>query len=167
MKSVIKYLDEVTGTTFDSAKKAIASERRHRNINNDFAWVDDAEALTKGEGDGSCSFANGDWCVQRSERFYKKLTNTIIEAVYLYEPWVWNEYRQHGGLLPQFVSGFSMLGRYLESGPLSKHLWLQMTVCRKCYRQYGQPYHALHCHCDGTTGDTGRVNKVETRVIKA
>lgn len=167
MKSVTQFKDEVTGTLFDSAKKAIASEKKHLGIRKMFSWIDDAEKLTRKKSEkDTCGFGNGSWCVQRNKEFSDHLVNTLTEAVYLYEPWVWKEYRKHGGLKPEFVYGMSLLGRYLESSPLSKYLSITSCLCQKCYRQYGQPYYAINCKCNGTSGEKGQYT-IETRSIKA
>lgn len=167
MKSVTQYKDEVTGALFNTAKAAIASEKKHMSLRKMFSWAKSGEkATTKKNEHDTCSFANGGWCVQRDKAFVDRLTNTIIEAVFLFEPWVWKEYEKHGGLKPEFVHGTALLGRYLESSPISKYLSLHLCVCKKCFREYGQPYYAIQCKCNGTSGETGQY-KIETRVLKA
>ncbi len=168
MKTITKYIDEVSGREFTDKKQALKSEAKHKTIKSMFSWVKDAKEHTekKEEKKDSCKFANGGWCVQRDKVFYHRLICTIIEAINLHEPWIAEQYEQRGGtgLKPENAMGCTLLGRYLSDGGSEIYSWfsLQARICPKCYREYGQAFYALHCGCDGTSD--GR--PIETRSIE-
>lgn len=165
MKKVPMFQNEVTGKLFDSKNKAISSEKKSKGIKELFSWVPDFEGLTRKKTDGSCDFTNGYWCAQWSEAEYERLVTSIIQAVLLYEPWITEQYVKHGGLKAEYVRGATMLGRYLcdNGSEISSWYELQMRICRRCYRVYGQPYYANNCAYEGIPG-SGK--PIETRNIK-
>ena len=167
MKIIKKYMNELTRELYDTPQKAKIAEKKERGIRKIFNWIVDGEKATiRIEELGSCKFANGKWCVQRSKEFYDHLVNSIIEAAYIYEPWIYKEYEKHGGLKSEHVHGMTLLGRYLDdsSSSIRKYNNIQMCICHKCYREYGQPYYAINCKCNGTSGEKGQY-KIETRLI--
>lgn len=167
MKSITMYKDEVSGNVFKTKKEAIASEKKHKGIKDIFKWVPDTAKLTTKKGESSCDFANGYWCVQWNKAMYDRLIGSIIKAMPLYEPLILKDYTKGKKLLPQDVSGGSWLGRYLSDvgSPLYDWWTRQYCICTKCYREYGQPYYAINCHCDGTSGDSLPAKKIPVRAI--
>jgi hypothetical protein len=168
MKTKAIYIDEVSKKTFDSKTAALKSERASKAIKKMFSWIVDAEKATQlpSEKGDSCKFSNGGWCVQRDAAFVQNLKLCLLRAVKEHEPWIAEQFKKDGGLKLEYITGLSGLSRYLDDGRSFLCYWdgLLTCICPKCYREYGQPYYALNCHCDGTSGGSGK--KVETRVIK-
>lgn len=145
MKAVHKYMDELSGREFDTPIKALMSEKRSKDIRDTFAFYDPVK-------DVGCEFANGGWCVQRTEEFYNKLVDALIEMVLKYEPWVAEQmFINASGISRATVSGQSILGRYLDDGKSDLYHWyhVQSNICPVCFKEYGQTYYALHCTHDG------------------
>jgi hypothetical protein len=139
-----KFKDEVSGKLFDKIEDAEASEARSTEIRDAFSFYDPIE-------DVKCRFANGKWCVQRTEEFYNRLLDTLVEMVEKYEPWTAKSFRESGNTLSRdVVKGYSFLGRYLDGGHSDLYHWwgIQGNICPVCFREYGQMYYALHCTHD-------------------
>ena len=144
MKTAIRYVDEVSGKEFKSLQEAQKSESRHSAIKNIFSFW---KFVPK---DKDCSFGNGNWCHQRTETEYFRLIDGIIEAVNKHEKWIAKDYAKHGGLKREYVMGGTFLGRYLNDShsPIDRWFAIQMCICPKCYREWGQPYFAINCKHD-------------------
>lgn len=168
MKTEAVYIDEISKKRFSSEAKALKSEYSSKAIKEMFSWIVDAEKATRlpSEKGDSCKFANGGWSVQRDAIFRQKLILCILQAVKKHEPWIAKQFEKDGGLKPEYISGFSGLSRYLGDGESFLCYWdsLLACICKKCYRQYGQPYYAINCHCDGTSGSRKEI--IPTRYIK-
>jgi hypothetical protein len=159
MKVINKYVNEITGREYRDKKECEASETRSLSVRQIFKFWKEAEPHTRTTKDGNCDFANGEWCVQRTKAEYDELIQALILAIKLHEPGVAENYEREGGLKPEFVNSMFILGRYLGDGDSEINHWLHITgcTCQRCFREYGQPYHATHCGCSG---------KIETRVIQ-
>ncbi len=144
MKTVEKYIDEISGKEFGTIKEAIASEKRNGGLKKLFAF------WKKVPKDKHCNFANGGHCYLRSDHEYWKFVDSLIKAIKDYEPWIASQYDSDGGLARTHVKGGYLLGRYLQDG--SSELYslycIMSNICPKCFRQWGQPYYANHCKCD-------------------
>jgi hypothetical protein len=165
MKKIAQFVDEASGLIFKTAKAALKSENKHRSIKKIFSWIGNREKRTRRKGEDDCKFANGGWSIQWSEADYERLINCIWQAVHDHERWIYNQYK--GGLTLGQIRGQSALGHYLSDNDSSIYHWytLQMEICPKCFRQYGQPYYAINCHCDGTSGGSGRAHTIPTREL--
>lgn len=146
MKMINKYVDEISGKVFDTPEKAIESEKKNGGIKKLFAfWKEPPK-------DKTCKFANGSWCYQRSEGDLLKFKESLLKAITDYEPWIASQYESDGGLQLVHLGGGFIIGRYLNDG--HSELYSQYCelscICPKCFRQWGQPYYAIHCDCDAT-----------------
>ncbi len=93
-------------------------------------------------------FENGKYAIQRDNKFYFKLIDTLIEAVKKYDKWILEGKPYNGKLLRKHVMGYSFLGRYLDdnNSPLYRWWHVQANICSICYREWGQMYFKLHCN---------------------
>ncbi len=144
MREIIIYQDEISSRMFDKQEDAINSEKKNGGIKRMFDfWKYPPK-------DTGCSFANGEWCYQRTDYEYLKFMDALIEAVKQYEPWIYSQYKEHGGLKREHVGSGYMIGRYLDDG--NSELYSQYSVlsniCPVCFREWGQPYYANHCTHD-------------------
>lgn len=149
MKTIHKFKDEVSGREFDTPLEALVSEKKSRDIKKAFVFYDSIE-------DVDCVFANGGWCVQRTEEFYNRLVDTLIEMVLKYEPWIAEQMFIHAsGMSRATISGRSIIGRYLYDGESDLYHWycIQSNICPICFREYGQTYYASHCTHDDIIPD--------------
>ena len=143
MKTINKYVDEISGKEFAKIEDAIASEKKNGGIKKLFAfWKEVPE-------DKHCEFANGRWCYQRTGGEYLLFIEAFIKAVKDYEPWIAGQYKSEGGFKKEHVGSGYMIGRYLGDGnsELCRQYHIISNICPKCFRQWGQPYHAAHCNC--------------------
>lgn len=141
MKTIKKYVDEISGKEFNKKEDAIKSEKKSIGIKDLFSfWKEHPD-------DGTCRFENGGWCYQRTENEYFKLKDSIIKAVKTYEPWIAKEYKKNGGLKREHVHESYVLGRYLYDSDSGIYRWygLLSNICPTCYRQWGQQYYANNC----------------------
>lgn len=142
MRTITKYVNEVTGEEFDSLGKAQKAEKKSKAINKMFDFVQ----VVKEKVD-CCNFGNGEYCVQRSQVYYDRLRETIDKAVKVYEPEIHRDLKKH----KEYVFPFNSLGRYLGDYNSEIHTWycIFQNICPKCYREWGQGYFALNCPCNG------------------
>lgn len=143
MKEITKYKDEISNRIFDTAEKAIASEKKNGGIKRLFAfWIEPPR-------DDTCQFANGGWCYQRTEEDVQKFKDALVKAIRTYEPWIASQYDEDGGFQEAHIGAGYLIGRYLSDG--QKELYSQYCtlscICSKCFREWGQQYHATHCRC--------------------
>ena len=85
--------------------------------------------------DDECRFANGGWTVQRDKDWLDRYRDRIVEVV------------GDIGYPPESYGWF----RCLDDGgnPFYALACRMLHVCRQCYREWGQPYHANKCnHAD-------------------
>jgi len=117
------------------------AEQRRQEIDSLFSFYDTPE-------DEGCSFANGEWNVQRSKEFYNKFLDTLIEALNKYETWIKEGTGYSDGFTRENILGGSLVGRFLSDGnsPLYKWWALQAQICPKCYIEWGQMYYKLRCN---------------------
>ncbi len=144
MKTIKKYIDEISGREFAKVEDAIKSEKKNGGIKKLFAfWRYPPK-------DKDCFFANGKWCYQRTDHEYLKFVDALIKAIKDYEPWIAGQYECDGGLQRVHMGGGYIIGRYLSDGDseLYHHYGIVSNICPKCYREWGQPYHANNCSCD-------------------
>ena len=86
----------------------------------------------------TCAFFNGSHFIQRSAEWlddYKLVIQRLVEGQYAdAKPWTYGFFR------------------YLSDSDhyLYKHANRINSICPKCFREWGQPYLANHCNCDGT-----------------
>lgn len=139
-----RYKNDISGRAYDTFEKAAAFEQRSLDIQTAFSFYDPVE-------DPHCDFANGNWCIQRTEEFYNRLLDALVEMVEKYEPWTAKSFRESGNTLSRnVVKGYSFLGRYLDDGNSDLYHWwgIQGNICPVCFREYGQMYYASHCTHD-------------------
>lgn len=143
MKTINKYVDEISGREFATAEEAIKSEKKNGGIKKLFSfWRELPE-------DEHCKFANGGWCYQRSEEDVTRFKAALLKAIKGYEPWITSQYESDGGLRMDHLGGGYIIGRYLQDGhsELYGKYCILSDICPKCFRQWGQPYHANNCTC--------------------
>ncbi len=146
MKTINKYIDEISGREFATADEAIESEKKNGRIAKLFSF------WTELPGDKDCCFANGEWCYQRTDYDYLRFVDALIKAVTDYEPWIAKQYKCEGGLQRVHMGGGYIIGRYLDDGHselYSKYCTLS-NICPKCFREWGQAYYANNCKCRET-----------------
>lgn len=144
MKTINKYVDEISGREFKTREEAAKSEKKNGGIKKLFSfWKDHPE-------DKHCEFANGKWCYQRTDVDYLRLKDALVKAVIDYEPWIAEQYEEHGGLKREHIGAGYMIGRYLCDGgsELYKQYGIISNICPKCFREWGQQYYASHCECN-------------------
>ncbi|MCK5016323.1 MAG: hypothetical protein KAS32_04550 [Candidatus Peribacteraceae bacterium] len=144
MKTIEKYVDEISGREFKTVEEAIKSEKKNGGIKKLFSfWVPAPK-------DEHCSFANGGWCYQRADHEVLKLTDALLKAIKDYEPWIAGQYESDGGIQRDHLGPGYIIGRYLQDGgsELYSKYCILSEICPKCFRQWGQLYHASHCTCD-------------------
>lgn len=141
MKTIQKYVDELSGREFANRKDAIKSEKKNGGIKKLFSF------WKKPPKDKSCEFANGGWCYKRTDVEYLLLQDALIKAVNDYEPYIAKQYEKVGGLQRKHLGSGYMIGRYLNDGDSELYGWYcaLSNVCQKCFREWGQPYYANHC----------------------
>lgn len=144
MEIVEKYKCEITGDLFDSEEQATASETKHQEVIDTFAFY----KMPKDDVEG---FPNGHVAIQRDEEFYLNLLDGIIKMVNKYEESLLRHY--HGDLKREHIKGHSQIGRFLDDGdsPLYKWWGIQANICQKCFREYGQMFFANTCSCSHRT----------------
>ena len=146
MKAIEKYEDEISGKVFDTAEKAIVSEKENGGINKLFSfWKRRPE-------DKHCKFVNGDGCYQRTEGDVLQFKEALLKALKDYEPWITKQYDSDGGLRIEHLGGGFIIGRYLCDGnsELYHYYCLLSCICPKCFREWGQQYYANNCKCNET-----------------
>ena len=141
MKTIEKYVDELSGREFKTIEEAIESEKKNGGIKKLFSF------WKQPKDDGTCRFSNGDWCYQRSDVEYLRLQDALIKATNDYHPWIAKQYEEHGGLKREYVFGGAMIGRYLDDNNSELYTWYSIlsNICKTCYRQWGQMYYANNC----------------------
>lgn len=146
VKSISKHIDEVSGRLYDTPKEALESETKSKCIRDAFCFYVAPEEV-------GCDFMNGNYCIQRNEEFYNKMLDTLICMIEKHEPWISERFRMNGAQLSrESVGGYSFVGRLLDDNNSQLYKWwnIQCCICQKCFREYGQPYYALHCQHDDT-----------------
>lgn len=157
MKTIQKFIDEVTRDEYDTEAAALRAEKKSRAIEKLFSFVD----LSAGKKDKGCDFGNGGYCVQRTKEYYDRFRATIVAAVKKHERWIDKSYKEHkdcpNGLTIEIAHPFGILGRYLcDGGSHINHYFCKyQNICPKCYREWGQGYYAIHCPHDGTSAPYG------------
>ena len=143
MKTINKYVDEISGREFAKIEDAIASEKKNGGIKKLFGFWKEVPK------DKNCCFANGGWWYQRTEAEYLMYIEALIKAIKEYEPWIASQYESDGGLQKGHIGSGYLIGRYLNdnNSELYRQYNIMSDVCPKCFRQWGQPYHANHCDC--------------------
>ena len=139
-----RYKDEISGKTFDNILDARMSEIKSFDIQKAFSFYKPIE-------DEHLEFANGNFCVQRTEDFYVKLLRTLLDMTNKHEVWISEQYLQnYGSMSIENIKGMSILGRFLDDSDSQLYKWwcVQANICPKCFREYGQAYYSLHCSCD-------------------
>ena len=144
VKILERYEDEISGQIFDNIEDAKTSEFKSFDIQTSFDFYKPIE-------DECLDFANGGFCIQRSEEFYLKLLRTLLNMVNKHEIYISEQYlKKHGFMSIENIKGMSILGRFLDDNGSQLYKWwcIQSYICPKCFREYGQTYYALHCSCD-------------------
>lgn len=146
MKTVTRYVNEVTGEEFNSKNEASKAEKKSLAINKMFEFV----PVVKDRG---CDFANGGYCITRSKAYYERLRTTIGKAVKRYERGIHKDLKKN----KEYVFPFNILGRYLNDygSDIDKWYTIFQDICPKCYREWGQGYYALNCPCTGKPAEMG------------
>ena len=142
MKIVERFIDEISGREFKKREDAIKSEKKNGGIKKFFAF------WKQPKDDGTCRFANGEWCYQRTDVECLRFVDALIKAVKDYEPWIVEQYEKNDGLKREHMKGGLMIGRYLDDGnsELYEYYGILSNICQVCYRQWGQTYYANNCN---------------------
>jgi hypothetical protein len=137
VKTVERFVDEISGKDFKTQKEAISSEIRHGGIKKLFDFW-------KPAGDFKC---DNDRCFQRSDVDYLRLQDALVKAVVHYEPWIDKHYKKEGGMSRKYMQGGFIIGRFLSDGNSDLYKWycVLSNICTKCFREFNQPYGANHC----------------------
>lgn len=91
--------------------------------------------------DPHCDFGNGNGYVQRNSKWYKEFVKDLKNL------------QNHPELKTEVLTRFNgSLGRILNDSNFPEYIhWLRLwCICIACYREWGQPYYANHCHHDGS-----------------
>lgn len=155
MKTINKYQDEISKRIFDTPEEAIASEEKNRGIEHLFSfWIEAPR-------DDNCKFANGGYCYQRTAEDINNFKIALLLAIKTYEPWIASQYETDGGIQEDHLGSGYIIGRYLNDGnsELYSHYGILSCICSKCYRQWGQPYHANHCRCSAVPEPLGKAKQ--------
>jgi hypothetical protein len=141
MKTIKKFINEISGEEFSEKENAIKAEKKSKNIKNLFSFWHSSKD------DNYCSFANGKWCYQRTKSEYNQLIETLVKALKKYEPWITKQYKEEGGLQSKHIGRGYMIGRYLCDGNSELYHWycLISNICPKCFREWGQLYFSNTC----------------------
>ena len=161
MRKINKYVDTISGREFETEELALKSEAKNNGIKKLFSfWKEPKD-------DGTCKFANGGWCYQRTKEDFEKFQDALIEAINKYEPWIAKQYEKHGGLKREYMGSGYIIGRYLDDGnsELYHQYGILSDICPKCFRQYGQPFYAINCLCDGTVKHYSRIEEIPTKEL--
>jgi hypothetical protein len=145
VKAVHKYENEFTGKLYDTPADAIAAEHKSKDIADAFSFY--------GQIGNGCDFMNGGWCIQRTEGFYDRMIDTLIDMIEKHEPWIAEHYVANGTPLSRvLVRGYSFVGRLVDDNDSQLYKWwcVQSNMCPICFREYGQTYYALQCTHDDT-----------------
>jgi len=143
MKTVDRFIDEISGKEFKTEAEAIESEKKHGGIEKLFDfWVKEPK-------EDGCRFANGGWCYQRTKEDFLEFQVTLVLAIKMYEPWIAGQYKEDGGLRTVHIGAGYLIGRYLCDGnsPIYSYYCTLSNICPKCFRQWGQQYYANNCTC--------------------
>jgi len=137
MRTVERFLDEISGKEFKTQSEAIESEKCHGGIKKLFGFW-------KKAGDFNCDNSR---CFQRTDIDYLRLQDALIKAVKEYEPWIAKHYEEHGGLTREHMKGGYIIGRFLDDGSDDLYPWycILSNICPVCFREFNQPYGANHC----------------------
>ena len=141
MKTIQKYIDELSGREFANREDAIKSEKKNGGVKKLFSFW----KLPKK--DKGSEFANGHWCYQRTDVEYLRLQDALIKAVKDYEPYIAKHYEDEGGLQRKHLGSGYIIGRFLCDNDSELYGWygLLSNICSRCFREWGQPYYANHC----------------------
>ena len=162
MKKINKYVDTISGREFETKELALKSENKNRGIQKLFLfWKEPKD-------DGTCNFANGEWCYQRTRKDFEKFQDALIEAINKYEHWIAKQYEKHGGLKREYIGGGYMIGRYLDDGhsELYHQYCVLSNICPKCFREYGQMFYAINCLCNGNVKYYSSTKEVPIKELK-
>ena len=127
----------ITVNKCDSCGKLFEDElkyRKHTEMHDLLDGIDsDYPTVPK---DSTCDFSNGKYCYQRDKQWldgYKKTVEWAVSVISPnnYHPWSYGWFRS------------------LDDGqsPLYGHAMRQQQICKKCYREWGQPAYANNCTC--------------------
>ena len=161
--TVSKFRDDLSGKLFDKLEDAMASEHKHRDIQNAFSFYGEVV-------DDTCDFQNGEYCVQRDEDFYNRLLDTLVDCVKKWYPEIASRYIEETGSFDRDNVKESFVGMQLseastDSSALSEWWDIQCSICPICFREYGQPIFALNCKHDGSVPTKVYVESVDAMVL--
>ena len=137
MKTVERFVDEISGREFKTQAEAIKSEKKNGGIKKLFGFWKEAD-------DFNC---DNDRCFQRTDVEYLRLQDALVKAVIEYEPWIEKHYEKEGGMSRRYMVGGYIIGRFLSDVDSDLYRWycILSNICTTCYREFNQPYGANHC----------------------
>jgi hypothetical protein len=140
-KTVVRYINSVTGDEFKTEKAALKSENRSKGIRSLFKFFIPTPK------DKSCKFANGGWCYQRTKEDFIKFREALVIAIKKYHKWIASQYNEDGGFNINHIGASFIIGRYLSdsNSEIYKYYCTFSNICPVCFREWGQQYHATHC----------------------
>lgn len=103
--------------------------------------------------DVGCGFANGDGWIQRDKTWFDSYCLELENLLIKNHPSLKKDLLKYGLL--------DFIGRILDDSDFKEyHHWLRLSsVCKACYKEWGQPYYAINCLHDGTTKEMGNPKK--------
>ena len=121
---------EICGAIFQDEEKYAAHVNDHRLI----TIAQEAFPKVVDENNAKyCEFVNGGWNVQISKEWLRRYKQRIAHIVNIKDP------------SPYSYGWYRTLD---DGGSMFYGLACRvMCVCPKCFREWGQPYHANHCDC--------------------
>jgi len=98
--------------------------------------------------DKDCDFANGAGWIQRDKAWYDQFCQDLENLIRQNHPKIFHE-------IKGITVNDGRMGRVLSDADYDEYeFWGRLlAICDKCYREWGQPYYAIHCHHDGSTDE--------------
>jgi len=96
--------------------------------------------------DKHCDFANGGGWIKRDLKWHNDYCLDLQDLINTNHPDIAKEHRS-------VLDG--NMGRFLDDCHYDEYgLWGRLlSICKKCFKEWGQPYYALRCHHDGSTDE--------------
>lgn len=148
MKTIERYVDEVSGREFKTPGEAEKSEVASLDIQETLEFVTISEVPNERRGD----FANGEFNVQRTKEYYLMFKRALGELMLKHEEEITSSENlgRHGGPESWLVPG-GIVGRFLDDRDSLLKTWYYTwsNICPTCYREWGQRYFTDRCqHVD-------------------
>lgn len=144
MKTINKFVDEISGREFETVEEAIKSEKKNGGIQKLFSFWKEHKV---------------EWreTFQRTDVEYLRLKDALVKAITEYEPWIAKHYEKNGGLRREHIGGGYIIGRFLDDGDSELYKWycIMSNVCPTCFLEHEQQYNTNHCEHSQKPNKTG------------